>query len=55
MTGDVVAPADASLAPAEAPTSLLNIRRHYWEITHGWHVPACSSESPEITRPGRVA
>jgi hypothetical protein len=56
MTGDVVAPADAPLAPAQAPTSLLSIRRHYWEITHGWRVPARSSdESPDITTPGRVA
>jgi hypothetical protein len=57
--------ADLATPPLEAPElvdrrsiSVLGIRRRYWEMTHGWTVPASSqetSETSEIETPGRVA
>lgn len=54
--------ADLSAAPIEAPAavelppiSVLGIRRRYWEMTHGWTVPAKPQGTPEIDIPGRVA
>lgn len=54
--------ADSSEAPMEAPAivdrssiSVLGIRRRYWEMTHGWTVPAMPQGGPEIDSPGRVA
>jgi hypothetical protein len=49
------APADVPPVPSQPPISLLSIRRHYWETTHGWRVPASSPEAPVIDMPGRVA
>ncbi|MCA9864319.1 MAG: hypothetical protein R2853_19085 [Thermomicrobiales bacterium] len=35
--------------------SLLGIRRRYWELTHGWSVPARSPDTLDNETPGRVA
>lgn len=35
--------------------SVLGIRRRYWEMTHGWAVPASSQGPSEIDTPDRVA
>jgi hypothetical protein len=54
--------ADLAPAPVETPTrvdrssiSVLGIRRRYWEMTHGWTIPADSQRTAEIDTPGRVA
>jgi hypothetical protein len=54
--------ADLAAPPLEAQElvdrrsiSVLGIRRRYWEMTHGWAVPASSRETSEIDIPGRVA
>ena len=54
--------AELAELPLEAPEALdrrsisvLGIRRRYWEMTHGWTVPATSQERPELDTPGRVA
>lgn len=59
MTQDIAALAEP---PVEMPAlvdrrtiSVLGIRRRYWEMTHGWTVPAIQQETPEIETPGRVA
>jgi hypothetical protein len=59
MTQDI---ADLAVPPLEAPElvdrrsiSVLGIRRRYWEMTHGWTVPASSHETAEIETPDRVA
>jgi hypothetical protein len=51
-------PATSVEAPAamdRASISVLGIRRRYWEMTHGWTVPANPQVTPEIDPPGRAA
>ena len=54
--------ADLAEPPIETPLlvdrrsiSVLGIRRCYWEMTHGWSVPATPQRDAEIETPGRVA
>jgi hypothetical protein len=48
-------PLEAQELADRSSISVLGIRRRYWEMTHGWTVPASSRESSEIETPGRVA
>ena len=45
---------DQPLTPAR-PTSVLGVRRSYWEITHGWSVPGLAQDDASLDAPGRVA
>ncbi|MFT4037236.1 MAG: hypothetical protein QM692_03575 [Thermomicrobiales bacterium] len=46
---------DFAPPPTHATISVLGVRRRYWEITHGWRVPANATDAPVIETPGRVA
>jgi hypothetical protein len=46
---------EAPAAVDRSSISVLGIRRRYWEMTHGWTVPAMPQGGPEIDSPGRVA
>ena len=47
--------AGPGVTPAQSPISILEVRRRYWEITHGWTVPTLPQDNIVIDTPGRVA
>ncbi|MFN8661591.1 MAG: hypothetical protein U0075_06845 [Thermomicrobiales bacterium] len=48
-------PLEAPATPDRPPISVLGIRRRYWEMTHGWTIPAQPQGTPDMDAPGRVA